>query len=90
MPYVSPRKHPGNALAGGLIKQDGKLNFVVVVASGDRLKEVMLEPPRVVGKGQIATNCAAESDHKIAPESHSGQREKAGSEMMNKSTNQRR
>jgi uncharacterized membrane protein YkoI len=37
----------GNALAGGLIKQDGKLNFVIVIASGDRLKEVMLEPPKV-------------------------------------------
>jgi len=36
-----------SALAGGLMKQDGKLNFVVVIASGDRLKEVMLEPPRV-------------------------------------------
>ena len=30
------------------MKQDGKLNFVVVVASGPRrLKEVMLEPPKV-------------------------------------------
>jgi hypothetical protein len=27
--------------------QDGKLNFVVLIANGDRLKEVMLEPPRV-------------------------------------------
>src|SRR5207248_4751416 len=26
---------------------DGKLTFVVVVASGDDLKEVMLEPPKV-------------------------------------------
>lgn len=37
----------GNALAGGLIKQDGKLNFVIVIASGDSLKEVTLEPPKV-------------------------------------------
>ena len=37
------------------MKQDGKLNFVVVIASGDRLKEVMLEPPGSVGKGQVAT-----------------------------------
>jgi hypothetical protein len=29
------------------MKQDGKLNFVVVIASDDRLKEVMLEPPKV-------------------------------------------
>jgi hypothetical protein len=34
------------------VKQDGKVNFVVVVASGDRLKEVMLEPPKV---GQRST-----------------------------------
>lgn len=37
----------GNALAGGLIKQDGKVNFVIVIASGDQLKEVTLEPPKV-------------------------------------------
>jgi hypothetical protein len=35
----------GSALAGTLMKHDGKLNFVVFIASGDRLKEVMLEPP---------------------------------------------
>jgi len=28
-------------------KQNGKLNFVIVVANGERLKEVMLEPPKV-------------------------------------------
>ena len=33
------------------MKQDGKLNLVVFIASGDRLKEVMLEPPSPVGKG---------------------------------------
>jgi uncharacterized membrane protein YkoI len=44
---VAEKAAAGNALAGGLMKQDGKLNFVVVVASGGRLKEVMLEPPRV-------------------------------------------
>ncbi|MDA9410518.1 PepSY domain-containing protein [Bradyrhizobium sp. CCBAU 45384] len=40
----------GNALAGGLMRQDGRLNFVVVVASGDHLKEVMLEPPKIRGQ----------------------------------------
>jgi Peptidase propeptide and YPEB domain len=44
---VAEKAAAGNALAGGLMKQDGKLNFVVVVASGGRLKEVMLEPPKV-------------------------------------------
>jgi uncharacterized membrane protein YkoI len=43
---VAEKAAEGNALAGGLMKQDGKLNFVIVVASGDRLKEVMLEPPK--------------------------------------------
>jgi hypothetical protein len=33
------------------VNQDGKLNFVVVIASGDHLKEVMLEPPRVGRQG---------------------------------------
>jgi uncharacterized membrane protein YkoI len=44
---IAEKAAEGTALAGGLIKQDGKLNFVVVIASGDRLKEVTLEPPRV-------------------------------------------
>jgi len=42
---IAERAAQGSALAGGLMKQEGKLNFVVVIASGDRLKEVMLEPP---------------------------------------------
>ncbi|MDH2384534.1 PepSY domain-containing protein [Bradyrhizobium sp. CER78] len=44
---VAERAAAGSALAGGLIRQDGKLNFVIVVASGDHLKEVTLEPPKV-------------------------------------------
>jgi uncharacterized membrane protein YkoI len=43
---IAEKAAAGRALAGGLMKQDGKLNFVVFIASGDRLKEVMLEPPR--------------------------------------------
>jgi uncharacterized membrane protein YkoI len=50
---VAERATAGNALAGGLIRQDGKLNFVVVVAAGDDLKEVMLEPPKVAKQGSI-------------------------------------
>jgi len=49
---VAEKAAAGSALAGGLMKQDGKLYFVVVVATGDRLKEVMLEPPKV---GQRST-----------------------------------
>ncbi|TYL84723.1 peptidase [Bradyrhizobium cytisi] len=44
---IAEKAAEGKALAGGLMKQDGKLNFVVVVATGDRLKEVLLEPPKV-------------------------------------------
>jgi hypothetical protein len=36
------------------MKQDGHLNFVVVIVSGDSLKEVMLEPPRVNRQGLAA------------------------------------
>ena len=68
MPYASPRKLPREALLPeALMKQDGKLNFVVVIASGDRLKEVMLEPPGVGRARQISTNRAAKSHHKISP-----------------------
>ena len=48
---IAEKATEGSALAGGLINQDGKLNFVVVIASGDRLKEVTLEPPRVGKQG---------------------------------------
>ncbi|WP_035685850.1 PepSY domain-containing protein [Bradyrhizobium sp. Cp5.3] len=48
---VAERAAAGSAVAGGLIRQDGKLSFVVVVASGDHLKEVMLEPPEVGKQG---------------------------------------
>ncbi|MBR0911604.1 PepSY domain-containing protein [Bradyrhizobium japonicum] len=48
---VAEKAAAGSALAGGLIRQDGKLNFVIVVASGDHLKEVLLEPPKVGKQG---------------------------------------
>jgi uncharacterized membrane protein YkoI len=54
---IAEKAAAGSALAGGLMKQDGKLNFVVVIASSDGLKEVMLEPPSVGRQG--ATNRAA-------------------------------
>ncbi|WP_407159453.1 PepSY domain-containing protein [Bradyrhizobium sp. STM 3557] len=44
---VAEKAAEGSALAGGLMRQDGRLSFVVLVASGDHLKEVMLEPPKV-------------------------------------------
>lgn len=50
---VAEKAAAGSALAGGLMKQDGKLNFVVVIANGDRLKEVMLEPPKLATEGTM-------------------------------------
>lgn len=44
--HIAEKAAEGSALAGGLMKQEGKISFVVVIASGDRLKEVVLEPPK--------------------------------------------
>ena len=44
--HVAEKATSGKAMGGGLVKQNGRLNFIVVVLSGDSLKEVMLEPPR--------------------------------------------
>ena len=48
---VAEKAVPGKALGGGLVQQGGRLNFVIVVVSGDDLKEVMLEPPRAGRRG---------------------------------------
>jgi uncharacterized membrane protein YkoI len=48
---IAEKAAEGSALAGGLMKQDGKLNFVVVISTGYNLKEVTLEPPRVGRQG---------------------------------------
>jgi hypothetical protein len=44
---VAERSTRGRAISGGLMKQDGTLNFVVVVDTADGLKQVVLEPPQV-------------------------------------------
>jgi uncharacterized membrane protein YkoI len=48
---VAEKATSGKALSGGLLQQDGRLNFVIVVASGDDLKEVMLEPSKSRRRG---------------------------------------
>jgi uncharacterized membrane protein YkoI len=48
---IAEKAAEGSALAGGLKKQDGKTTFVVIIANGDRLKEVVLEPPKVERQG---------------------------------------
>jgi uncharacterized membrane protein YkoI len=48
---VAEKATSGKALGGGLLQQDGRLNFVIVVASDDGLKEVLLEPPKSSRRG---------------------------------------
>lgn len=43
---VSERNASGRAISGGLANEDGRLNFVIVVVSGNDLKRFILEPPR--------------------------------------------
>uniref|UniRef100_A0A973W1D4 PepSY domain-containing protein n=1 Tax=Bradyrhizobium septentrionale TaxID=1404411 RepID=A0A973W1D4_9BRAD len=42
---VAERSTSGKAISGGLMRERGKLNFVIVVLAGSDLKEVILEPP---------------------------------------------
>jgi hypothetical protein len=42
---VAERNAPGSAISAGLLAENGKLNFVVVVVSGKKLRQVILQPP---------------------------------------------
>lgn len=42
---VAEHAASGRAISGGLVRERGRLNFAIVVISGDDLKEVILEPP---------------------------------------------
>jgi uncharacterized membrane protein YkoI len=44
---VAEHTTSGKAISGGLMRERGKLNFVIVVLAGNDLKEVILEPPGV-------------------------------------------
>lgn len=50
---IAEKAAEGSALSANLMKRNGKLNFVVLIANGDGLKEVMLEPPKVT-RGKTA------------------------------------
>ena len=52
---IAEKAAAGKAISGGLVKEGDQLNFVVVVLSDDRVKEVFLEPPRATSKRQPAT-----------------------------------
>lgn len=43
--HVAERAASGKAISGGMVREGGRLNFAIVVISGDDLKEVILEPP---------------------------------------------
>ena len=47
---VAEQAASGKAISGGLVREGGRLNFAIVVISGDDLKEVILEPPGARGK----------------------------------------
>ena len=53
---IAEKAAAGKAISGGLVKEGGQLNFVVVVLSDDHVKEVFLEPPRATSKGGSATS----------------------------------
>ena len=47
---IAEKAATGKAISGGLVKESDQINFVVVVLSDDRVKEVFLEPPRALSK----------------------------------------
>jgi uncharacterized membrane protein YkoI len=50
---VAEKAATGKAFGGGLVAEEGKLNFFVVILSDDELKEVRLEPPKAGRKGSV-------------------------------------
>lgn len=42
---VAEHTTSGKAISGGLLRERGRLNFVIVVLAGSNLKEVILQPP---------------------------------------------
>jgi uncharacterized membrane protein YkoI len=47
---VAERNAQGKAISGGLMNEDGKLNFVIVVVAGNNLKQFILEPPHAASR----------------------------------------
>ncbi|WP_407176190.1 PepSY domain-containing protein [Bradyrhizobium sp. STM 3562] len=55
---VAERAAKGKAIGGTLLRDSGRLSFVVVIVSGDDLKQVTLDPPRA-GRGGRSTRQGA-------------------------------
>ena len=53
---IAEKAASGKAISGGLVKERDQVNFVVLVLSEDRVKEVFLDPP-----GAASTNERASS-----------------------------
>ncbi|MGZ5096190.1 MAG: PepSY domain-containing protein, partial [Burkholderiales bacterium] len=53
---IAEKAAAGKAISGGLVKEEDQVNFVVVVLSDDRVKEVFLEPPRAASKARPAVS----------------------------------
>jgi uncharacterized membrane protein YkoI len=53
---IAEKAAAGKAISGGLVKEEDQVNFVVVVLSDDRVKEVFLEPPHATSKGRSAVS----------------------------------
>jgi hypothetical protein len=47
---VAEKATAGKAISGGLVKEKDQVNFVVLVLSEDRVKEVYLDPPRAASR----------------------------------------
>lgn len=43
--FIAEKATSGKAISGSLTRENGRLNFVIIVLSGDDLKRVVLEPP---------------------------------------------
>ena len=48
--HVAEHAASGRAISGGLTRERGRLNFTIVIVSGNDLKEVVLEPPGARGR----------------------------------------
>jgi hypothetical protein len=53
---IAEKAATGKAISGALVKEGDQLNFVVVVLSGDQMKEVFLVPPPAISKDRPAAS----------------------------------
>jgi hypothetical protein len=49
---IAEKAASGKAISGGLVKEKDQVNFVVLVLSEDRVKEVFLDPPRAASRNE--------------------------------------